>query len=240
MYISYWLWYITRLEAYILIIPLLLLCFYRHNYRKAGYQASYQRKGCACQCAICNYLCWADTGRSYIVAVRAQLQGCGYACENADLQFGRNHHYRAQIVRGCNCNCDDSAAAYCSRIHLSGAIRATAQNKKLPLPWELIRIGRSVLPLASAGICCCSGTLFLPVYYVGPTVGHAFTTKAFIIVVLGGMGSICGASGGLVVGLVESIASVFMRNTLVEIMVFAIFIMFLFLKPQGLLGRKGC
>ncbi len=77
-------------------------------------------------------------------------------------------------------------------------------------------------------------------YYVSPTVGHSFSTKSFIIVVLGGMGSIYGAMlGGLVVGLVEAIASLFMRNTLVEIMVFAIFVLFLFLKPHGLLGRKG-
>ena len=84
-----------------------------------------------------------------------------------------------------------------------------------------------------------AGTLFLPSMYVAPTVGHTFSTKAFIIVVLGGMGSMPGAMlGGLIIGLIESMGALVMRNTLVEILVFAIFIGFLFLRPNGILGRK--
>lgn len=89
---------------------------------------------------------------------------------------------------------------------------------------------------ATAGV---AGCVLLPFYYVFPTVGVIFDIKAFIIVVLGGLGSIHGAViGGVIVGLIESIFSQFMASTWTEAITYAVFLMILFFKPSGLFGSK--
>ena len=72
-----------------------------------------------------------------------------------------------------------------------------------------------------------------------PSVGVLFDIKCFIIVVLGGLGSIGGALlGGIIVGLIESVGPQFMAATWTEAIVYGLFLVFLFLKPSGLFGVK--
>ena len=79
----------------------------------------------------------------------------------------------------------------------------------------------------------------LPFYYVHPTVGGVFMTKAFIVVVLGGLGSVPGALlGGIIIGLIESIGAQYMTATLTTVIVYAIFLLILFIKPSGLFGSR--
>ena len=90
--------------------------------------------------------------------------------------------------------------------------------------------------VASLGIV---GPLLAPIYYTSPTVGTLFNIKAFIIVVLGGMGSILGATiGGLIIGVVEAIGSVFLPGSLAPLISFVAFILVLLFKPTGLFGEK--
>jgi branched-chain amino acid transport system permease protein len=89
---------------------------------------------------------------------------------------------------------------------------------------------------AIAGIVGC---VLIPFYYVFPTVGVVFDVKCFIIVVLGGLGSIPGALiGGLIVGLIESIFPMFMTSTWTELIVYVVFLAVLFVMPAGLFGEK--
>ena len=79
----------------------------------------------------------------------------------------------------------------------------------------------------------------VPFYNIFPTVGVLFDIKGFIIVVLGGLGSIGGAIlGGIIIGLIESIAPMFMTATWAEAIVYALFLVVLFVKPSGLFGVK--
>ncbi len=79
----------------------------------------------------------------------------------------------------------------------------------------------------------------IPFYYVHPTVGNVFMTKAFIVVVLGGLGSVPGAIvGGIIIGLIESIGAQYMTATLTTIVVYGIFLLVLFIKPSGLFGSR--
>lgn len=120
------------------------------------------------------------------------------------------------------------------------AVRATAQNRAIaPLMGiNVIRIqGLSfALGIAFAGI---AGGLLLPALYLFPSVGEDYTLKAFVIVVLGGMGSIEGAAiGGLVLGVTESITSTYIGNQWALAIDFVLFLIVLSLKPSGIFGRQ--
>jgi branched-chain amino acid transport system permease protein len=89
---------------------------------------------------------------------------------------------------------------------------------------------------ATAGI---AAVTLVPFYNVFPTVGVLFDIKGFIIVVLGGLGSIGGAIlGGIIIGLIESVGPQFMTATWTEAIVYGLFLLVLFIKPSGLFGVK--
>ncbi|SLM29587.1 ABC transporter permease protein [Desulfamplus magnetovallimortis] len=89
---------------------------------------------------------------------------------------------------------------------------------------------------AIAGI---AGVTLIPFYNIFPTVGVLFDIKGFIIVVLGGLGSIHGAIiGGIIIGLIESVGPQFMTSTWTEAIVYGLFLLVLFVKPSGLFGVK--
>jgi branched-chain amino acid transport system permease protein len=120
------------------------------------------------------------------------------------------------------------------------AVRAIAQNRDVaPLMGiNVVRIqGLSfALGLAFAGI---AGGLLLPALYLFPSVGEDYTLKAFVIVVLGGMGSIEGAAiGGLVLGVAESLTSTYIGNQWALAIDFVLFLLVLSLKPSGIFGRQ--
>jgi branched-chain amino acid transport system permease protein len=67
-----------------------------------------------------------------------------------------------------------------------------------------------------------------------------FSLKAFIIVVLGGLGSVGGAmAGGAIIALLESTAVLLVNQAYVDIVILAVFLLFLLLRPRGLFGIKG-
>lgn len=89
---------------------------------------------------------------------------------------------------------------------------------------------------ATAGI---AAVTLVPFYNIFPTVGVLFDIKGFIIVVLGGLGSIGGALvGGIIIGLIESVGPQFMTATWTEAIVYGLFLVVLFVKPSGLFGQK--
>jgi branched-chain amino acid transport system permease protein len=120
------------------------------------------------------------------------------------------------------------------------ALRAISQNPEIaPLMGiNLTRIqGFSfALGIALAGV---AGGLLLPRLYLFPGVGEDYTTKAFVMVVLGGMGSIEGAAlGGLVLGVSESLTSLYAGNEWALIVDFILFLLVLSFKPSGIFGRQ--
>jgi len=121
------------------------------------------------------------------------------------------------------------------------AIRAVAKEK---LGAELagIDVAHVYAVTFGLGTACVAiaACLLIPTYYVNPTAGHAFVLIAFTIVVLGGMGSVPGALiGGLFIGVVESLSSLFLGDSLGQVGIFIIFIVVLLVRPQGLFGAKA-
>ena len=123
---------------------------------------------------------------------------------------------------------------------LGRAMRAVAQDAEIALA-QGIRV-EVIFPLAfvlGVALAALAGALMAPVLSVSPFVGLAPTLKAFVIVVIGGLGSVPGAvAGGLLIGLIESFAGTFMSAALAEILQFIVVIAVVLLRPQGLLGRK--
>ncbi len=120
------------------------------------------------------------------------------------------------------------------------AIRATAQDRDAAQLMGINVKRMSVLAFglgtALAGI---AGALLAPTYYIFPQVGSPFTLKAFVVVVLGGMGSIVGATlGGVLIGVTESLSAVYIASGLKELVVYVLFLLILLFRPAGLLGKS--
>jgi branched-chain amino acid transport system permease protein len=120
------------------------------------------------------------------------------------------------------------------------AIRATSMDREAAslMGINQYRIYNVAFGIGAATTGIAAVTL-LPFYNVFPTVGVLFDIKGFIIVVLGGLGSISGALiGGIIVGLIESVGPQFMTATWTEAIVYGLFLIVLFVKPSGLFGQK--
>jgi branched-chain amino acid transport system permease protein len=125
--------------------------------------------------------------------------------------------------------------------YLGKAIRATVQDGEaamlmgIPVPriFLITFAGGSAL----VGLAAC---VMMPLFSVFPTVGLNFVLIAFVIVVLGGMGSIEGALlGGICVGVVQSLSSYYVAPAFGQMFFFVLFLFVMIFRPNGLLGQKG-
>jgi len=93
------------------------------------------------------------------------------------------------------------------------------------------------LSAASAGV---AGALMAIAYPFSPAVGETFALTAFVVVTLGGFGSVPGAMiAGFVIGLVEALAAYLIGPVYKDVVVYAIFVAVLWVRPQGLLGASA-
>jgi branched-chain amino acid transport system permease protein len=84
-----------------------------------------------------------------------------------------------------------------------------------------------------------AGALLLPLMPISPHIGHDFTLTAFVVVILGGMGNLLGALvGGLILGMAESLATLFLPATLKQVVSFSFLIIIMLFRPQGILGGR--
>jgi len=119
------------------------------------------------------------------------------------------------------------------------AIRAVAQNKEAA---TLQGINADRISTLSFAIGCAlagaAGVLMTPTFVINPFIGSEIILKCFVVIILGGMGSIIGPLvGGLFLGFVESFGCLFVTVPSVTLITFVIIILILLLRPQGLLGH---
>jgi branched-chain amino acid transport system permease protein len=85
-----------------------------------------------------------------------------------------------------------------------------------------------------AGLVAAAGTLLLPIYYLFPDIGGPFTRRAFVITILGGLGSTVGAIfGGVTLGLAEAFGATYIGMEWEEMIGMIIFLLVLLFLPGG-------
>jgi branched-chain amino acid transport system permease protein len=125
-----------------------------------------------------------------------------------------------------------------TRTDLGRAIRAVGQDRQVArlLGIDDRRIYNVAFGLGTA-LMGIAGAVLVPFYYIHPAVGTTFILKAFVICVLGGLGSMPGAAlGGLIVGTVEGVIGVYTQAAVAQVALLGLFVLLLFVRPMGLLG----
>jgi branched-chain amino acid transport system permease protein len=118
------------------------------------------------------------------------------------------------------------------------AIRATSQEPEAAalMGVNVDRMAIITFALGTA-LACGAGVLLAPSLYLYPTVGEILVAKCFVIVVLGGLGSVPGAiAGGLLLGVAESLGAVYVSVAYKDAIGLVMFLLVLLFRPSGLFG----
>ena len=120
------------------------------------------------------------------------------------------------------------------------AINATALNyegaKTVGIDVEKIYAITFALSAALAGA---AGALISPIMSINPFLGGSLVAKAFVIAILGGLGSTVGALiGGMTLSLVETVGTLVFPSSVQELLGFIVLVLVLVFRPQGLLGKR--
>lgn len=128
-----------------------------------------------------------------------------------------------------------------TKTDLGRAIRAASEDKVgstlmginvKKIYWITFGLGT-----ACAGVAGTAVTPFFPIY---PYVGDIFLLTAYVVVVLGGLGSVVGALiGGIIIGVADSLGAIFLPGSMKQVISFSLFILVLLVRPTGLFGRKN-
>jgi branched-chain amino acid transport system permease protein len=126
-----------------------------------------------------------------------------------------------------------------SRTEIGNTIRAVGQNREAAV---ICGVNVHHIYALTFGIGCAitafGGCAMLPFTPISPQMGLGLAIKAFIVVVLGGMGSIPGMlAAGIIIGLIEAIGTQFMASAYASLIALAVFIVIIVVRPRGLMGR---
>jgi branched-chain amino acid transport system permease protein len=136
------------------------------------------------------------------------------------------------------------AGALIAFLHLTRngrALRAMVQNRYAAslMGVDTRRLNRLAF---GCGVACAavSGCILTPMYYTFPTVGVDLIITSFVVVVLGGLGSVAGAIvGGLIIGIAQTVTGFYFSVEFKDVVALLLFIVILLVRPQGLFGRLG-
>jgi branched-chain amino acid transport system permease protein len=121
------------------------------------------------------------------------------------------------------------------RTDIGRSIRAVSQDSEAA---ELMGINSERIRLYTMGLgaalVAAAGTLLLPIYYLFPDIGGPFTRRAFVITILGGLGSTVGAIlGGVTLGLAEAFGATYISMDFEDLVGMVIFLLVLLFLPGG-------
>jgi branched-chain amino acid transport system permease protein len=124
---------------------------------------------------------------------------------------------------------------------MGSSIIAMAQNRDGASLMGIDATRVALLTFGISGILAAvAATLFAPINLVYPSMGQLVILKAFVITILGGMGSVPGAIlGGVIIGLAESFGAFYLSPDYKDIIAFALLVLILSVRPQGIFNREA-
>lgn len=128
-----------------------------------------------------------------------------------------------------------------TRTRTGKSIRAAADNNlgALVVGLDVRRLYAFTFGVGAACVGA-AGALMITIIPVTPFLAAEYTLLAFVIVIVGGLGSMTGAlAGGLLIGVSEAVAGLLLQPSLKSMVSFGILILVLLLRPQGLFGKSG-
>ncbi|WP_163527084.1 branched-chain amino acid ABC transporter permease [Halobacillus ihumii] len=130
---------------------------------------------------------------------------------------------------------------FLKKTFIGSTIIAMAQNREGA---HLVGINTNKVAMLtfmiSGGLAAIAASLSAPINLVFPGMGHLVILKAFVIIILGGMGSIPGAIiGGYIIGFSESLGATYISGEYSDIIAFVLLVVILSFKPKGLFSREG-
>jgi branched-chain amino acid transport system permease protein len=123
---------------------------------------------------------------------------------------------------------------------IGSTIIAMAQNRDGAALVGIDATRVTLLTFAISGaLAAAAATLFAPINLIYPSMGNLVILKAFVIIILGGMGSFPGAIvGGLIIGMAESFGGFYISTDYKDIIAFMLLVIILSIRPQGLFAAK--
>jgi branched-chain amino acid transport system permease protein len=242
MFLSYWLWVLGGLHPYLSVlvtVPALFLLGF--GVQRAAIAPLFARERAREPMSVLLL-----TLGLTLVMENVALLLFGADFKTIDLELGRHTFKVAGVIvsvarlNGVIAMLLVGAGLYVffTRTDLGRAIRATGQDREVARLMGIndFRIYNYAYGM-SAGLMGVAAAVLAPFFYVHPGVGTSFILKAFVIVVLGGMGSMPGAVlGGLIVGFIEGVVGLYVQAAVAQIVLFALFVLIILFRPTGLLG----
>lgn len=125
------------------------------------------------------------------------------------------------------------------RTMTGSTILAMAQNREGAFLVGIDANRVAMMTFAISGVLAAfAATLYAPINLVYPAMGHLVIMKAFVIIIIGGMGSIPGAViGGMIIGFTEALGGFYLSNDYKDVIAFALLVLILSIRPQGLFTK---
>jgi branched-chain amino acid transport system permease protein len=177
----------------------------------------------------------------HIVLFTADLRSVPVAYSGAGLQFGEVRvPYVRVAVFALAVALTVGLHVFLRATRIGQAIRAVAQHRRAAAVVGVDIKEIYAVTFAIGGFMAgAAGSLMAIVFSFSPVVGDGFTLKSFIVVILGGLGSVPGALlGGVVLGMIESVSMVVLAAGWKDAITFSLLVLILVLRPEGLLGRS--
>jgi branched-chain amino acid transport system permease protein len=133
------------------------------------------------------------------------------------------------------------AFLFLKKTRVGKAIRAVSQSREVAQVCgvDVQRIHLIAFGIATA-LAAAGGTLVSVMVAIQPEMGQVYTFKSFLVIVLGGAGNYPGALlGGLLLGLIEQLSSLFLTTQVNEAVAYVLLVLVLLVRPSGLLGGRA-
>jgi len=159
---------------------------------------------------------------------------------NVQILKGTITLYKSMIVL-IACVLVPAVSLFLKKTKIGRAIRAVSQNKEGA---SIVGIGSGKVSVITFGIGTAlvglTGALVSPIFAFDASFGSHIIVKAFTIAIFGGLGSIPGTVlGALIIGIGENMVAGYVSTEYSSLMTFALLILILFVRPQGIFGRKA-